>query len=395
MSSLPALLGNSPVFENKVSIVKPVLPDFSNISDEIQKILETGSLTKGQHLRNFEEMLAAQLGVKHAVAVSSCTSGLMLAYRALGLKGEVIVPGFTFMATVSALVWAGVRPVFADADAETANLDPSAAEAAITPRTSAIVAVHNFGNPSDVERLQEVADRHGLRLIFDAAHGFGSLYKGRPLGSQGDAQVFSLSPTKLVIAGEGGVVATDNEEIARRVRIGREYGNKGDYDSVFPGINARLSEFNALVGSQSLLALERAVSQRNKVADIYRERLSGLPGIRFQKIRPGNRTSYCYFSVIIDAGLFGLTRDELAVALAAENIETRQYYNPPVHRQRAYQIYAQATQALPHTDLLSSRCLSLPIWSDMELRVASGICSAIERIFQHAEDIRSVSASKH
>src|SRR5947209_486897 len=196
MNNQPALLGGIPVFESKVHIVKPLLPTFSEISPGVQDLLGSGMVTKGKYLRAFETAVAQHLGVKHAVATSSCTTGLMLTYKGLDLTGDVVVPSFTFMATVSSLVWAGLRPVFADVDLGTTNLDPAAAEAAITPRTSAIVAVHNFGNPADIDALQALADRHSLRLIFDAAHGFGALYRGVPVGSQGNANVYSLSPTK-------------------------------------------------------------------------------------------------------------------------------------------------------------------------------------------------------
>src|ERR1700730_8362355 len=163
MKNQPAILGNEPVFESKVHIVKPVLPGFSDMSDDMEGILNSGMVTKGQHLRAFEEGVAGHLGVKNAIAVSSCTTGMMLTHKALDLTGDVVVPSFTFMATVSALVWAGLSPVFADVDARTTNLDPAAAEATITPQTSAIVAVHNFGNPADIDELQAVADRHNLR----------------------------------------------------------------------------------------------------------------------------------------------------------------------------------------------------------------------------------------
>src|SRR4051812_5839869 len=167
----------TPLFDRKIDLVRPALPGFDDLAEDVRGILGSGMVTKGQHLRAFEAAIAEHLGVKHAVAVSSCTTGLMLTYQGLGLTGDVVVPSFTFMATVSALIWAGLRPVFADVDAGTTNLDPTAAEAAITPNTTAIVAVHNFGNPADIDGLQEVADRHGLKLIFDAAHGFGACYQ--------------------------------------------------------------------------------------------------------------------------------------------------------------------------------------------------------------------------
>jgi dTDP-4-amino-4,6-dideoxygalactose transaminase len=388
MNNQPALLSQRPLFQSLINITKPALPGYAEIGKHVQGIFESGTLTKGHHLEIFEQMAARHLGVKHAVAVSSCTTGLMLTYQALGLKGEVVVPSFTFMATVSALVWAGLRPVFADVDLSTTNLDSSAAEAAITPQTSALVAVHNFGNPADVFELQEVARRHGLRLIFDAAHGFGSLYQGRPVGSQGDAHVFSLTPTKLLVAGEGGVIATDDDDLAEKVRIGREYGNDGNYDCAFAGLNGRLPEFNALLGQYGLRHLDDAARHRNSLAHSYRGRLGLLPGIGFQEVRSGNRSSYKDFTITINPDAFGLTRDELALALAAENIETRKYYDPPVHRQTAYRRYA-ASAELTNTELLASRVLSLPIWSHMEEAVVAGICSAIEKAHEFAVEIKT------
>lgn len=182
MRSRPAATGGAPIFENSVRLAKPTLPDFEALEADVRGVLASGYLSKGRHLGAFEEALSAHLGVRHAIVVSSGTTGLMLTYQALGLAGEVILPSFTFMATASALVWAGAHPVFADVDVATTNLDPHSAEAAVTPRTSAIVAVHNHGNPADIARLSEVADRRGLPLIFDAAHALGSLHQGRPVG---------------------------------------------------------------------------------------------------------------------------------------------------------------------------------------------------------------------
>lgn len=388
MAARPALLGHSPIFEKKIAIARPVLPEFGELAHEITKILESGILSKGPHVKAFEEMIARHLGVKNAVAVSSCTSGLMLTYQALGLTGDVVVPSFTFMATISALRWAGLRPIFADVDLATTNLDPSAAEAAITPETSAIVAVHNFGNPADLEELQHVADKHRVHLILDSAHAFGSLHNGEAVGPQGSAHVFSLSATKLLVAGEGGIVATNDDELAAKIRIGREFGNCGEYDSVVPGLNARMPEINALLGQHGLRGLESAVRHRNSIADLYRAQLSFLPGVRFQQVREGNRSSYKDFSITIDANLFGLRRDELEIALTAENIETRKYYDPPVHLQLAYRRFAPPELQLPNTELLSTSIINLPIWSDMDPSVASSVCMAIERAHEYAEEVR-------
>jgi dTDP-4-amino-4,6-dideoxygalactose transaminase len=387
MNNKPAILGGEPIFATRIPIVRPMLPTFTDLAEDARELFTTGMVTKGRHLQSFENAVADHLGVRNAIAVSSCTTGLMLTYKCLGLTGEVVMPSFTFMATASALIWAGLRPVFADVDFHTTNLDPGAAEAAITPETSAIVAVHNFGNPADLDALQELADRKGLKLICDAAHGFGALYQGRPVGAQADAHVFSLSPTKLVIAGEGGIVATDDDELAARIRIGREYGNSGRYDSAFPGINARMAEFNALMGEHSLRMLESAARRRNEVASLYREMLGALPGIGVQRVRVANRNSYKDFSITVEPEVFGLTRDNLALALERENIDTRTYYYPPVHRQTAYAQFATSCERLHNTDRLASSSLSLPMWSCMSDDIALSICEAIQRIQGFASQV--------
>jgi dTDP-4-amino-4,6-dideoxygalactose transaminase len=381
-------LGGDPIFAEKVNIVRPVLPGFSDVAADVENILSTGMVTKGRYLKEFEDAIAAHLNVRHAVAVSSCTTGLMLTYKSLGLTGDVVVPSFTFMATVSSLVWSGLHPVFADVNPETTNLDPAAAEAAITPNTSAIVGVHNFGNPAEIEELRRIAKKHNLKLIFDAAHGFGSLYRGEPVGNQADAHVFSLSPTKLLIANEGGIVSTNDDELAANIRMGREYGNSGNYDSAFAGMNARMPEFNALIGLRSLEMLEEAAQKRNEYAAYFQEMLGRLPGIKYQQIDNRDRSSYKDFSITVDASLFGLDRDSLAVALAAENIDTRKYYEPPVHRQTAYR-HLYDGRPLPNTDWLAENSLSFPIWSDMDRDVIEGIVQAMERIYQYNQPVKA------
>ena len=217
-------------------------------------------VTKGQHLKRFEAALAEHLGVKHAVCVSSCTTGLMLAYQCFGLTGEVIIPSFTFMATASSLVWAGLRPVFAEVNA--AHHEPRSER-----RGAADHAPHQRDRRGPQLR-QSRGDRGPpgdrrparLQLIFDAAHGFGTLYQGSRSAGRARPQVYSMSPTKLLIAGEGGLVATNDDEVADELRMGREYGNSGNYDSAFAGINARMAEFNALMGLHSLRGLEQAAA---------------------------------------------------------------------------------------------------------------------------------------
>jgi len=387
--STPAVLGGAPLFESPVPFMRPTLPPFSEVAGEIGEIFQTGMVTKGKYLAAFERAVAQYVGTKHAVGVSSCTTGLTLAYKAADLSGEVVVPSFTFMATVHPLAWCGLAPVFADVDPDTWNLDPASAEAAITPRTSAIVATHVFGNPADVERLEAVARRAGVKLLFDAAHGFGALYRGKPVGSHGMAEIFSSSPTKLLVTGEGGIVATNDAEIARRVEVGREYGNPGNYDTEFPGLNARMQEFSAILGLHSLQMLEDNAQRRNQLVQIYRQELQDVGGIYFQKVDPRDRCSYKDFSIRVVEAEFGLSRDMLVKALRAEGVDTRNYYDPPVHLHTAYRHVGERYRGrLPATERLAKECVSLPIFSHMPPETVHRICEAIRRIQRHSAAIR-------
>ena len=385
-----ALLGGTPAFAGGLPFMRPTLPSWDALAQPIREIISDGMLTKGQYLKVFEERVAHYLGVKHAVAVSSCTTGLMLVYRCLGLDGEVIVPSFTFMATVHPLVWQGVTPVFVDIDPQTWNIDPAQIEAHITSRTTAIVAVHVFGNPASISELEAVARRHSLILIFDAAHGFGALHANAPLGKHGIAEVFSTSPTKLLVTGEGGIVATNDDDLARGIRIGREYGNPGTYDSVLPGINARMQEFSAILGMHSLEMLEENARRRNTLASTYRSRLGKLPGVSFQRVQPGDRSSFKDFTIRVEAARFGLERDDLKVALAQEGVSTRAYYVPPVHQHATYrELVRQQQPDLPVTESVAREVLSLPIYSHMPTDTVIGVCETIRRIHRHALQIRT------
>ncbi len=385
MTERPAVLGGDPLFPDGLRMFRPTLPPYEEVAADVAGLFETGMLTAGPHAVEFERRLGEHLGVEQVVAVSSCTIGLVLACQALDLTGEVIVPSFTFMATVHPLAWNGVKPVFVDIDTETWNVDPVQVEKAITNNTSGIVAVHLLGTPAAVEELEEVAARHGLKLLFDAAHGFGALHQGTPLGRYGDVEVFSATPTKVLSAVEGGIVATNDAEIARRVRVARNYGNPGDYGSEFPGLNARMPEFNALVGMKSLEILEKNVSRRQEIAVTYKARIGVLPGTAFQRIDEGDRSSFKEFSLLIDASEFGIDRAVLARALAAEGIDSRFYYDPPVHRHEAYG--DSAASDLPVTEVVAASTITIPIYSHMDDQTVDRVCAAVERAHAHAAEI--------
>ncbi|MFM8496063.1 MAG: DegT/DnrJ/EryC1/StrS family aminotransferase [Planctomycetia bacterium] len=398
----------------RVPFVRPALPPADVIAELAAEIIGSCRLTKGPYCEQLEAAIAQRLGVRHAVAVSSCTVGLMLVYRALDLAagscrsrrgagdacsvasleslsrfgvaktssrseplGEVIIPSFTFLAAPAAIVWNNLRPVFVDCDAQTTNVPAQAIRAAITPRTVAIAACHNFGNPCDIPALQALAAEYNLPLIIDAAHGFGASMHGRPVGAGATVQVFSLSPTKLLVAGEGGIVATDCDCLAHFVRLGREYGNDGSYDALFPGVNGRMPELSAAVALEGLKQLDEISARRNAVARAYREELRGLPGIGFTETLPGAVSSFKDFSITVDPTRFGMTRDGLRRVLASQGVETRAYYNPPCHRQTAFEHFYDRSRPLPVTEMLAARSLALPIGAHVDAAVVREVCDIV------------------
>lgn len=367
--------------EEPIPITKPTLPDIQEILPKISDIFSTRMITNHKYVKEFEERVAEYLGVEYAVAVSSCTAGMMLVIKNMGLTGNVILPSFTFHATAHALSWNGLGLRFVDINPETLTIDSAKVEANITPETSAICGVHTFGNPCNLKALQEIADDHNIKLYFDAAHAFGSIYNNKHVGSFGNAEIFSLSPTKLLVTGEGGIVATNDPELKKKLVIGRNYGDDGSYDCEFAGLNARMEEFNAILGLSGLKNIERNILSRHQKVSLYKSLLSKVPGISFQKIEHQSRTTYKDFSIHINADLFGLTRDELSLKLMDVKITTKKYFYPPVHKQRLYSKDGmQFDKDLPVTNRMADTSLSLPLWSDMGENMVREICSKIMEI---------------
>jgi dTDP-4-amino-4,6-dideoxygalactose transaminase len=374
--------GSAPRSESSpdaIPLARPGVADPARVAADVEAILRSGVLTNGPYVRTFEAQAARYLGVRHCVAVSSCTSGLMLVLRAADLSGDVIVPSFTFAATAHAVAWNGLRPVFADIDRRTLTLSPDAVEQAIGMHTSAILATHIYGTPCDVEGLDRVAAQNGLRLFFVAAHAFGSVHAGTRVGGFGDAEVFSLSPTKVVIAAEGGIIATNDDLLAERCRIGRDYGNPGDYDCRFVGLNARMSELHAATALASLADLDERLEERNRLASAYTAALAGIPGVLVPEVPAGDRSTYKDYSVLIDADAFGIDADAVAESLRGQWIETRRYYSPPVHAMRAYRHSGAESVALPVTGWAAARALTLPVWVGMTEAQVTRVAGAIGR----------------
>jgi dTDP-4-amino-4,6-dideoxygalactose transaminase len=409
----PAVLGGSPAFPDGLRLLRPSLPSPGEVLPGIEAAIAGGMLTKGATAREYERRLAEHLGVAHAIAVSSCTAGLMLVFQALAEANGVrpvpageprataqvprpraLMPSFTFMATAMAAVWAGLEPVFCDIDPDTWNLSPTSVEATLDdPQRSfgaaLVVPVHIFGTAADTAAFDRIGRAHGVSIVYDAAHGFGTLHDGRPVGREGYAQAFSTSPTKLLITAEGGVVATGDDDLAARLVAGRDYGNPGDYDGRFCGLNARLSELHASLGLASLDGLESEAVRRNELAAEYRELLSETPGLSFQVVAAGDRSSYKDFSVRVGRE-FGLTRDELATALRAEGVDTRAYYVPPVHRMQAFAAFTAAYEPLlPETVALCDEVITLPCYGTMSGRDIAAVSACVAAAHDHAAAIRA------
>ena len=377
-AGLPAIRGGTPIFPDGLPLARPRFRDPAAIGREVERIAGSGVLTDGPTVRRLEERAAEYLGVRHCIAVASCTAGLMLVLRASEVSGDVVIPSFSFGATAHAVSWNGLRPVFADIDPETLTLAPDDVQRVVGVRVAAILATHLYGAPCDVDGLRDVAERHGVALFFDAAHAFGARRGGRMVGGFGAAEVFSLTPTKTLIGGEGGIIATNDDLLAERCRVGRNYGNPGDYDCRFVGLNARMSELHAVLALASFEDLEERIERRNVLAERCRLALGEVEGITFPLVRPEDRSTFKDLTILVDTRSFGATADELAAALAAEGVETRRYYSPPIHRMRAYRSLGVGAE-LPITDIAAASALTLPLWSDMDDVHIDAMARAIAR----------------
>lgn len=361
-----------------VPYMRPGLADPALIARDIESILRSRVLTKGKVVRAYEEALEDRLRVRNVIATANCTIGLALLYKALGLSGIVIVPSYTFMATVHAVVWAGARPVFADVDPETWTLDPQSVLRAITPDLAAIVAVPIFGASGDNQTLEHIASEANVDLLFDSAHGIGSTYRGVPLGGNGKAEVFSTSPTKVLVTGEGGLVSTNDDALASEIRALVEYGNDGQFDSIAPGLNGRLSDIHAAIGLRNLEILDELLERRWALVDQYKRMLQNEPGIVLQRITLGDTSSYKDFTILITDD-FGLSADELASLLSRSfGIETKRYFSPAVHRQRPYREIKG--QPLPVTEKLERQAISLPLWPGLSPENVEYVCESLLKL---------------
>lgn len=397
MSHLLAVLGGAPAFERLLPIIRPTIVPFEELEAELRSILASGRVTVGPVTRRLEETIAAHLGVPAAVGVANCTAGLTLALQALNLEpgAEVILSTFTFAATAHSVVWNGLTPVYADALPDSCLIDPASVESLVTANTGAVMATDVFGVPADIDELVSLAEKRGLPLVFDSAQSLGALYKDQPVGGFGEAQVFSMSPTKVVTAIEGGLIATRNEAMAERLRRGRDYGKARDgMDMEFVGLSARMSEPHALVAWKNFQHLDELLAARRERISLYRTELGEVRGLRFQAI-PGDRTtSGNYVVIFVNSDEFGVTRDELYDALMMENIQTKKYFYPPVHRQTAFRRWHQGKPPLPVAERLASEALALPLWSHLDLDVIERVAGVIRAVTARAPEVKTALAGR-
>lgn len=366
----------------KLYVGRPNLGDRKALLARINGMLDRRWLSNdGPLTREFEGQIASLLGVKHAVALCNATVGLEIASKALGLSGEVIVPSFTFIATAHALHWQGIKPVFCDIDPATHNLDPARIEELITPETTGIVGVHVWGRPCDTKAIESVARRHGLKVMYDASHAFGCSSGGHMIGGFGACEVFSFHATKFINCFEGGAVTTDDDELAGKLRLMRNFGFKGFDNVIYPGVNGKMSEVCAAMGLTNLEAMDEIIAANRRNYSAYREQLADLPGLSMVGYDDNEKNNFQYVVVQVDLDASPVGRDELLEALHSENVIARKYFWPGCHRMEPYlTIQPWAANMLPETERIAARVIVLPTGQTVDEDAVHRVCGIIRKV---------------
>lgn len=384
-----AMFGGAPAFAEKLHVGRPNIGDRARLLERINDILDSRWLSNGgPYEQELERRIAGHIGVKHCIAMCNATVALEIAIRALDLTGEVIVPSFTFIATAHALQWQQVTPVFADIDPQTHTLDPRSVERMITPRTTGIIGVHLWGHTCDVEALAEIAERRQLKLLYDAAHAFSTTRGGRMIGNFGDAEVFSFHATKFLNSFEGGAVTTNDDELAAKMRLMKNFGFAGYDHVIYIGTNGKMTEVCAAMGLTSLDALDELINVNRRNYEQYDELLRDVPGVRLMRYDGAEKCNYQYLVVEIDEGGCGLSRDDLLQILHAENVVARRYFYPGCHRMEPYRSsYPEAGLRLPETERVATRVLVLPTGTAIASGEIRQVCDIIRTAVAHAVEV--------
>lgn len=346
-----------------ITVTSPLLPSLDEFVQSLQQIWDSKWITNnGQFHKQLEQSLCDYLGVKYISVFTNGTLPLITALQALRITGEVITTPYSFVATTHAIWWNGIKPVFVDIDPATCNIDPDKIEAAITPRTTAIMPVHCYGKPCDTERIQKIADKYGLKVIYDAAHAFGLKVNGESVLNAGDMSTLSFHATKVYNTVEGGALICHDAETKQRIDFLKNFGFNGETEVVAPGINSKMDEIRAAYGLLNLRLVDGAIEARRKVAEYYREHLRGVRGVRYFEDMPGVRHNYSYFPIFIDAAEYGMSRDELYFAMRDQNVLGRRYFYPLISTFDTYRGLESAGAAnLPVATRMADEVICLPM----------------------------------
>jgi dTDP-4-amino-4,6-dideoxygalactose transaminase len=386
-----AIFGNAPTFAEKVHVGRPNTGNRGRLIARINDMLDRSWFTNnGPYVQEFEAKLAEFTGVRHCVVMCNATIGLEIAIRALGLTGEVIVPSFTFAATAHALQWQEITPVFCDIDPRTHTIDVAQVEKMITPRTTGIIGVHTWGRACDIGALEAIARRRNLQLLFDAAHAFACTHKGKPIGGFGRCEVFSFHATKFFNTFEGGAVLTNDDDLAEKMRLMRNFGFHGYDNVIYIGTNGKMTEVCAAMGLTSLESVDEFMRTNRRNYQAYGRGLNGIPGINLMRYDESERANCQYIVLEVDEREAGLTRDALVEVLFAENVLARRYFFPGCHRMEPYRShFPQAALVLPETEALCRRVMVLPNGTSVNEQTISQICRIVRTAISNSSSVRA------
>jgi len=365
---------NKPIY-----VTQPALPDLAEFIPYLEKIWESKWLTNnGPFHQEFEQALCDYLGVKYVSLFTNGTLALITALQVSRITGEAITTPFSFVATTHALHWNGIKPVFVDVEPEHCNLDPEKIEAAITPKTTAILPVHVYGNPCNVKKIQEIADTYGLKVIYDAAHAFGVKIGDESILNFGDLSILSFHATKVFNTFEGGAIVCPDAKTKQRIDFLKNFGFAGETKVIAPGINSKMNEFQAALGILQLKYHEENVRKRKIIADTYRELLKDVEGIGFLKDIEGAKHNYAYFPIFVNEKEYGKNRDELYESFKKNNIFGRRYFYPLISNFSTYKGLDSARPAnLPVAEKIAEQVICLPIYPDLDINIAKHISRII------------------
>ena len=346
-----------------ITVTSPLLPNLEEFTDSLKEIWESKWITNnGQFHQKLEAALAEYLKVPYVSLFTNGTLPLLTALQALRITGEVITTPYSFVATTHALWWNGIKPVFVDIDPSTGNIDPQKIEAAITPRTTAILPVHVYGKPCDTEAIQAIADKYGLKVIYDAAHAFGVEVNGESLLNAGDMSTLSFHATKVFNTIEGGAMVMHDEKTKQRIDYLKNFGFANEIEVVGPGINSKMDEIRSAYGLLNLKQVDAAIAARQKVAVAYREALRNVNGISFWDDMPGVRHNYSYFPIFVDAEKYGMTRDELYMKMKDQGVWSRRYFYPLISEFSTYRgLESSRPENLPNAHRMADTVICLPM----------------------------------